>query len=141
MIRVAMTLLCLAYVMPSIAQDPTTPYSSRSQPGGTIPNRAVSSPTFGPRAGSDILRHRDFTGKPCLTVTGSTRAHFKIPNLYDHVINVSNACPQRITIRVCYFRTENCIPMEIPGSENKQALLGAMPSAQEFGFEFREKFQ
>jgi hypothetical protein len=56
------------------------------------------------------------------------------------VISVMNGCPQRIAIRVCYYRTQECIPMETPGNERKEAVLGTMPGAKEFRFEFREKF-
>ncbi len=101
---------------------------------------AGSRPTFGASAGTEVLRHRDFTGKPCLTVTGSARAHTVDPNLYDHVITAQNGCPQRIAMQVCYYRSHNCIAMEVPGGERKEAILGILPSAKDFRFEFREKF-
>jgi hypothetical protein len=134
-------LICLFYAVQASAQD-TAPSQNSSVPslGGTIPNRAVASPTFGPRAGTEILRHRDLNGKPCLLVRGYSRSHFSNANVYDHVIIVTNGCAQRIAIRVCYYRTEDCIPMEIPGGEHKEARLGSMPAVKEFGFEFREKF-
>lgn len=122
-------------MVPASAQEATAPSL-----GGRIPNGAVEPPTFGPRGGTEILRHRDVRGKPCLTVTGSARPHFSNAKVYDHLISVANACPQRIVIRVCYYRTEDCIPMEIPGGERKEARLGSMPAAKDFGFEFREKF-
>ena len=134
MIPVAVTLISLFCVVQASAQDSAPSF------GGTTPNRAVSSPTFGPRAGTDVLRHRDFAGKECLSVSGNSRPHASNANVYDHVIIVTNRCPQRIVIRVCYYRTEDCIPMEIPGGERKEGRLGSMPSVTEFGFEFREKF-
>jgi hypothetical protein len=142
MIRVTVTLICLSCAVPASAQDAGGPFrnSSPPSPGGTIPNRAVASPTFGPRAGTEILRHRDFAGKPCLAISGQSRSHVINPKVYDHVIIVSNACPQRIVIRVCYYRTQDCIPMEISGGERKEARLGSMPSVNGFDFEFRERF-
>ena len=95
---------------------------------------------FGASAGNEILRHRDFTGKPCLSVGGLARPHTVNPNLYDHVINVRNSCPQRIAITVCYFQSQDCIRMEIPGGESKEAILGTLPSIRDFRFDFREKF-
>jgi hypothetical protein len=62
------------------------------------------------------------------------------PNLYDHVIAVRNNCPQRIAMQACYYRTHDCIPMEIPGGARKEAILGTLPSGKDFRFEFREKF-
>jgi hypothetical protein len=134
--RAAPALIWLSVAGSASAQD-AFENPSRPTVGGAIP---ATPPTFGPRAGTEILRHRDYTGKPCLAVTGSARPHVANRNVYDHVINVSNACPQRIAIRVCYYRTEDCIPMEIPGGERQEATLGTLPSVKEFGFEFREKF-
>jgi hypothetical protein len=43
-------------------------------------------------------------------------------------------------MRVCYYESQECIPMEIPGGERKEAILGTLPSTKDFRFEFREKF-
>jgi hypothetical protein len=95
---------------------------------------------IGPSNDTGILRHRDFAGKPCLDVQGYSRPHTIAPNLYDHVITVLNSCPQRIPIRVCYYQSQDCISMEIPGGDRKEAILGTLPAIKEFRFEFREKF-
>jgi hypothetical protein len=105
---------------------------SASAQSGTDPFQASG--------GKDTLRHRNFTGKPCLSIGGMARPHTIDPNLYDHVIAVTNSCPQRIAIRICYFHSLDCIRLEIPGSERKEAILGTMPSLKEFRFEFREIF-
>jgi hypothetical protein len=96
--------------------------------------------TFGPSTGNDILRHRDPAGRPCLSVGGFARPHIVNPNLYDHVIIAVNSCPQRIIMRVCYYRSQDCIPMDVPGNERQEAILGIMPAEKDFRFEFREKF-
>jgi hypothetical protein len=135
--------LCSLNVGIATAQESSsTPFQAPSRPivGGSIPNPSAPPASFGPRGGTEILRHRDLAGKPCLTVQGNARPHIINRNLYDHVITASNACPQRIAIRVCYYRTDNCIPMEIPGGQRKEAVLGTLPATKEFGFEFREKF-
>jgi hypothetical protein len=90
--------------------------------------------------GNDILRHRDFTGKPCLIVGAFARPHTINPQLYDHVITATNGCPQRIVMRVCYYQSEDCIQMEVPGSQRREAILGTLPSAKDFRYEFQEKF-
>jgi hypothetical protein len=95
---------------------------------------------FGASAGTELLRHRDFTGKPCLAVNAYARPHAVDPNLYDHVIIVVNTCPLQIAIQVCYYHSRDCLPVEIPGDERKEAILGTMPSVKDFQFEFREKF-
>jgi hypothetical protein len=144
MSRVPLTLMWLAAIVCSASAQDASSSSERLSPpalGGTIPpNPAVPPPTFGPRAGTEILRHRDFTGKPCLTVLGHPRPHVVDRNLYDHVITVSNACPQRIALQVCYYKTHDCISIEVPGGERKDGILGTLPWVKDFGFEFREKF-
>ena len=142
MTRFLVAFLCLLSAGTASAQDASTPFEAPSRPttGGSISRPAVPAPSFGPRGETEILRHRDFAGRPCLTVMGGARPHIIDRKLYDHVITASNACPQRIAIRVCYYRTDDCIRMEIPGRERKEAVLGTLPATKEFGFEFREKF-
>jgi hypothetical protein len=88
----------------------------------------------------DILRHRNFAGKPCLTVEGYARVHPINPNLYDHVIDANNACPQTIKLKVCYYGSRDCVPMEVPGRMTREAVLGTLPSIKDFQYEFREQF-
>jgi hypothetical protein len=115
--------------------------SSRATMGATVGlERPDNTPLIGATAGTAILRHRDFTGKPCLTVGGFARRHTINPNMYDHVILTVNGCPQRIAIQVCYYNSQDCIPVEIPGNEQKEAILGTLPGEKDFRFEFREKF-
>ena len=97
-------------------------------------------PSFQASGGNEILRHRDFTGRPCLDVSGYAQPHTINRDLYDHMITVKNNCPQRIAIQVCYYQSEDCIPMDIPGDARRDAVLGTMPAEQSFRFEFREKF-
>ena len=96
--------------------------------------------TFGASNRAEILIHRGPTGSPCLAVGGFARPHLVNPNLYDHVVVAENKCPQRIAMRVCYYKSQDCISMDVPGHERKEAILGVLPSAKDFRFEFREKF-
>lgn len=112
---------------------------TRPMVGGAGLAPPAQSPTIGAARGSEILRHRGPTGKPCLTVGGFARPHTVNANLYDHVITVTNSCARRLAIQVCYYDTSDCIPIEIPGGERKQAVLGTLPSIKDFRFEFREK--
>lgn len=127
---------------PAAAQSEATPFETLSGPtvGSTNGSLRAEPRQFGASAGNEILRHRDFTGKPCLGVNGSARPHHIDANLYDHVITVVNGCPKRIELQVCYYRTQDCIPMEVPGNGRKEAILGTLPSSKDFRFEFREKF-
>lgn len=142
-IRVALAVLSLGVIGHSAsAQSDTNAFSlSPSTAGGTsgVQDSHIL-PSLRASGNDEILRHRDFAGKPCLAVTGVAQPHTDNPDLYDDIITVVNSCPQRIAIQVCYYGSEECIPMEIPGNERKEAILGILPSMQDFRFEFHEKF-
>jgi hypothetical protein len=139
-------LVCLwlaAIVVSATAQSGSNPgdLSAPATPGAAggmaLPKPL---PSFQASGSNEILRHRDFTGRPCLSVLGYARPHVIDPNLYDHVISATNNCPQRIAINVCYYHTQDCIPMEIPGDATREGVLGMMPAEKGFRFEFRERF-
>jgi hypothetical protein len=125
-----------------LAQSGTSLFEKSSRPvfGATGGVPAPTEAPIGASRGDEILRHRDFAGKPCLAVSGLARGHTINPNLYDHIIVAINSCPQRIAMQVCYYDTQDCIRMEIPASERKEAILGTLPSIKSFRFEFRERF-
>jgi hypothetical protein len=74
-----------------------------------------------------------------MEVGGSSRSFLTNPNLFDHIISAKNNCGQSIKIRVCYYRSEHCKPIEIPGYAHKEVILGTMPSMREFRYEFYEQ--
>lgn len=89
---------------------------------------------------SDALRHYGPTGKPCLRVDGVARPQLVNPKIFEHVISATNSCSERIKVQVCYYRTEDCVPLEVGGYGRKEVVLGIMPSMKEFRFEYREQF-
>lgn len=125
----------------SSAQEGTVSFDTWSQL--TVGSSGLPNPEALPgfqEGGSDgAPRHKDFTGKPCLMVGGFARRQTADPNLYDDVIEVENNCPQQIALQVCYYETDDCIPMDVPGDDRKESVLGILPSSMEFRFEFREK--
>lgn len=134
---------CLVVSASSVhAQSGMMPSEGLSRPiVGGVGVSAPSQPSLiGASNGTEVLRHRSLTGSPCLTVEGFARPHTMNPSVYDHVITVNNSCPQRIALQVCYYNSQDCIPVEIPGGEQREAILGTMPSEKDFRFEFREKF-
>jgi hypothetical protein len=141
MIRILLSGLAVVMLAELVnAQGSVTPLDS-SPP--VLGGAGVRAPTPSPVIGSqnaDILRHRDPIGNPCLNVSGFARAHTINPNLYDHLIAAKNRCAQRLTIQVCYYRTQQCIAMEIPGFASKETILGTLPSITDFRYEFRERF-
>lgn len=126
-----------AVASPAFAQGQTNPVFGGV---GVPPPNPIQTPSFSASGETEMLRHRGPTGSPCLEVSGSARHHTIDRNLYDHMITVKNDCAQRISIQVCYYNTDDCVPMEIPGGERKEAILGTMPATPDFRFEFREKF-
>lgn len=127
----------------ALAQSGTDSYDPLSRPiiGATGGMQDLDTPQrFEWSGGNGILRHRDFAGNPCLAVGGSARPHVIDPNLYDDVVTVVNNCPQRIAMQVCYYQSEDCIQMDIPGESHQEAILGILPATKDFRFEFREKF-
>jgi hypothetical protein len=120
------------------AQDAFDPLANSS--GGVVEGVGIPAPSVEASNGTDILRHRGTTGAPCLDVGGLARPHIVNKTLYDHVIVVKNDCPQRIALQVCYYQSQDCIQMQVPGDETREAILGTLPMTQDFQFEFREKF-
>jgi hypothetical protein len=122
----------------ALAQGALTGAPDLRRPPGVGPLAAP--PPISSSQNTDILRHRDPAGKPCLLVQGMARPHTINPNLFDHVIVAANGCAQLIKMQVCYYRTRQCIPMEVPGKGRREAVLGMMPSMRDFRYEFRERF-
>jgi hypothetical protein len=136
LILVALVVLsCGASAQNGIGAFDNSPPTVGASDGAQIPATPHS---FGASTGPRV--HRDFTGQPCLEVGGYAQPHVIDPTLYDHIITVLNRCPQRIALEVCYYQSQDCIPMQVPGDERKDAVLGTMPSEKDFRFEFREKF-
>jgi hypothetical protein len=136
------SVIVIAGTLPSSAQNGVFGGdSSRPATGSTGGLRVPDdTPSFDANNSNQILRHRDFTGRSCLTVSGYARPHTIDPNLFDHVIEAANNCPQEISISVCYYNSSDCLNVQVPGNDRKQAILGTMPFQKDFRFEFREKF-
>lgn len=131
---------CPAASLAQTSTDPLTGLGKRPEVGGTYQPRAADKPMIGSSGGQEILRHRDFAGKPCLTLGGYARAFTTNANLFDHVVAIENGCPKAIKLQLCYHKTNECLPVEVPGYGRKEAILGTMPSQKDFRYEFREKF-
>lgn len=119
------------------------PLGGRSAPtvGGTL---GMPAPTQGPslfgREDLAIRRHKSAIGKECLTVSGVGRAKLANPHIFDHIILANNGCSLMIKVEVCYYQTDRCINVVVPGHTMKEAVLGIMPATRDFRFEFREQF-
>jgi hypothetical protein len=56
------------------------------------------------------------------------------------MITANNDCSQPIKAQVCYYQSQHCIPIDVPGYGRKEAMLGIMPAMNAFRFEYREQF-
>jgi len=85
-------------------------------------------------------RHLDFAGKPCLESTGVSQPLASNPHILNHVVNLDNHCFERITVKVCYYHTNECTDVAVPGRSRKQQIIGVFPAMQQFRYEVREQF-
>jgi hypothetical protein len=85
-------------------------------------------------------RHFGPTGKPCLSLTGSSKPQLVNHDMIDHSISVTNSCGQRLKVNVCYYRTQECILIDVSPYERKEALLGVFPKMLDFRFDYKERF-
>jgi hypothetical protein len=84
--------------------------------------------------------HLDFAGKPCLVVSGSSRAQTINPKIFEHVLSFQNHCSQTIKLKVCYYRSQSCVSADVPGYGRKESVLGIYPSLRDFRYEYLEQF-
>ncbi len=80
------------------------------------------------------------TGKPCVHVEGYAKAQTINPNIFEHMISATNNCGLRIKLKLCYYKTLHCIPVDVPPYDRKMAVLGIYPALKEFRYEYKEQF-
>ena len=91
---------------------------------------------------SDSLerKHRDYAGKPCLETSGISRPLASNPRILDHAVSLENRCVDRIKVKVCYYHTDDCTDVEVPGNSRKEQIIGVFPAMQQFRYEVKEQF-
>ena len=122
------------------AQAATDLSGQRSQPiiggtSGTVPPQQLIRGS----QNTEVLRHRDLNGRPCLDIGGYARPLSTSSKLLDHVIVANNACADLIRVDVCYLGSLQCNLMQVPGHTRKEFILGTTV-AKDFQYEFRERF-
>jgi hypothetical protein len=88
---------------------------------------------------NNLNRHLSSTGKPCIALKSYATAELINKNIYEHWIKASNSCGQNIKVQVCYRKTDDCIVMNLPPWETKNAVLGIYPNMKEFEYDAKEK--
>jgi hypothetical protein len=109
---------------------------------------AAAAQTVAPPASGNIIptpydmsrRHMSPTGKPCLSFSSSAKAQTLNKNIYEHWVGAANSCGQHIKVRVCYYKTQDCMTMDVPPFGRKDSVLGIYPALQNFRYEAKEQF-
>jgi hypothetical protein len=84
--------------------------------------------------------HRDPYGKPCVGVFGLSRPQVVNTKMFDQTIIADNHCSALIKLKVCYYGSQTCLPVEVPPYGRKETLLGFFPAMKEFRYQYTEQF-
>jgi hypothetical protein len=85
------------------------------------------------------LWQRDSLGRPCLQITAEARSQPATPNIFDHIVVVNNRCLQRIKVKLCYYKSEHCLTVEMAANQRKETILGTYPAMRYFRYEYQEQ--
>jgi hypothetical protein len=85
-------------------------------------------------------RHMSPTGKPCLAIAGYARAEVLNNKIFEHWIGATNGCGMRIKVKVCYYKTDDCIVLDVPPYDRKNSIIGIYPAVSTFKYEAKEQF-
>jgi hypothetical protein len=108
--------------------------------GHALGQSAVPAIGFAPVQSDLARRHWGPTGSPCLAIQGYTKAEVVNKDIYQHWIKAINSCGQAIKVRICYYKSDHCIDMDVPAFEKKESVLGIFPALKRFQFDVKEKF-
>jgi hypothetical protein len=85
-------------------------------------------------------KHRDFSGKPCLETSGVARALASNPHIMNHAVSLKNHCAERIKVKICYYKSDECTNVDVPGNSEKEQVIGVFPAMLVFRYEVKEQF-
>jgi hypothetical protein len=85
-------------------------------------------------------KHRDFAGKPCLATSGVAHPLASNPRILNHSVSLDNHCTEPIKAKVCYYNTDECTNVDVPGNSRKEQVIGVFPAMQQFRYEVKEQF-
>jgi hypothetical protein len=110
---------------------------------GTAAAQTVTPPFSGsiiPTSYDASRHHMGPTGKPCLSLSSSAKAQAVNKHIYEHWVGAANSCGQHIKVQVCYYKSNDCITMDVPAWGRKDVVLGIYPALQSFRYEAKEQF-
>lgn len=85
-------------------------------------------------------RHMGPTGTPCLAIDGYARPEVINNKIFEHWIAATNSCGMRIKVKVCYYKTDDCIVLDVPPFDRKRSVIGIYPALSGFKYEAKEQF-
>jgi hypothetical protein len=100
----------------------------------------MPSPNSNLAAAAGRQRHVTFTGQSCLTFYAYAKMQVSNKAIYEHWIKATNACPQNIKVKICYYDTEDCIMITVPPLDQKRSILGIYPALKSFRYTATEQF-
>jgi hypothetical protein len=83
---------------------------------------------------ADALWMKDSLGRPCLDIEAAARPHVVDPQVLDHVVSVKSNCSRLFKIKVCYYGSDRCVPMDISAYKRVDAVLGTMKGISSFRY-------
>ena len=101
--------------------------------------------------------HKDAYGTPCVTVAAHSlpKTDFRKifgggqtsdddqggvkPKTFEHIVSGHNRCAITVRLKVCYYGSLNCVPLDVPGHDDGQASLGISPESG-FHYQYTEQF-
>lgn len=89
------------------------------------------------QTGTSVIR--DSLGRPCLDIEAAAVPHVVNPEMLDHVVSLKNNCSRIIHAKVCYFNSERCNDLVIPGYKRSDTVLGTMRLVKFFRFSTVQK--
>jgi hypothetical protein len=84
--------------------------------------------------------HKTPDGKPCISVTPTSRSQIVNPKILNQIVMVGNICGQPIRVQVCYIKSSDCIVISLQGYQKLERVLGIGSGSSEFRYEYRELF-
>jgi hypothetical protein len=60
--------------------------------------------------------------------------------LFEHVISADNHCPRTIKLKVCYYDSQTCVPLDVPAYGRQRAILGVSSAGPDFRYQYTEQF-
>lgn len=81
---------------------------------------------------------RDAFGKLCADVEAASKARVSNPNVFEHIVSVLNRCLKPIKLRFCYFGSDRCTDVDLPGLKRKDLVLGVYPGLKTFRYSWIE---